>query len=181
MRPYPPRRPLRSIAMTWQPFIDANGTRYELRHLAPALVTYQLPRTVMQRPRDVVVRVTYGMHCFTRDPKPEEEVNAGNVYFRNPEGRVFCVDRWTLTTDLPRIMDSFLERTCWETDRRNHVLFSSAQTADGKEYAVFFALRGASPGRDWDATLLVISAHARDGFKKRGKPQKGRELLRSML
>lgn len=167
--------------MSWQAFVDAAGNRFDLRHLHPALVTYRLPPTIMRPALDVTVRVTYGMHCFTRGPKPGEVFPAENIYFNNKEGRCFCPDRWTLTSDLPHMVNSILERSCFETDRRNHVMFSTAQTTGGEEYAVFFALRGASPGRDWNATLLVISAHARDGFRKRGKPKKFRELLRATL
>lgn len=167
--------------MTWQSFQDASGTRYDLHHLRPVLVTYHLRPTVMRPARNVVVRVTYGMHCFTRQPKLGEVVDPASIYFKNAEGRLFCSDRWALTAELPRMIETFLERNCWETDRRNHVMFSNARAADGSEYAVFFALRGASAGREWDATLLVISAHPRDRFKKRGKPLKGREILRSML
>ena len=167
--------------MSWQTFTDASGTRYELRHLKPALMIYRLPATIMRPATDVVVRVTYGLHCFTRGAKDGEAISPEQVYFRNKEGRLFCPTRWELTSDLPRMINTILERSCFETDRRNHVMFSSAQTAQGEEYAVFFALRGASPDRGWNATLLVISAHPRDGFKKHGKPKKFRELLRALL
>jgi hypothetical protein len=82
---------------------------------------------------------------------------------------------------LPRIVEGILERNCFSTDRRNHVLFSSAQTSNGQEYAVFFVLRRAPPERDWDATLMVLSAHSRAGFRPGGKPTKFKDLLRATL
>lgn len=167
--------------MSWKPYIDAAGRPYDLAHLHPCVMTYRLPPTVMRPATDATVRVTYGMHCFTRGPSDGEVITPDRIYFKNPEGRVFCPDRWELTADLPRIINTILERNCFETDRRNHVLFSTAQTESGEEYAVFFALRRAGPDVEWDANLMVISAHRRDGFRKPGKPQKFRELLRQVL
>lgn len=167
--------------MKWQPYKDSAGNRYDLSHLHPAHQQYRLPATITRPARTVVVRVTYGLHCFTRDPDDGESFSPEDVYHRNVEGRLFCPHRWRLSMDLPQIIQTILERRCWDAERRNHVMFSSAQTVDGEEYAIFFALRGAGQGVDWDATLLVISAHARAGFNKRGKPKKFRELLRARL
>lgn len=164
----------------WNDFVDPAGNRFDLRHLRPTLVTFRLPPTIMRPSTDVVVRVTYGEHCFTRMPKPGEAFAAGDVYSER-EGRLFCPTRWAMSADLPRIVASILDRNCFETDRQNHVLFSRAQTTDGQEYAVFFVVRAAPAGRDWNATLMVLSAHSRAGFRPGGKPVKFRNVLRAAL
>lgn len=167
--------------MEWSPYRDRSGSEFALNHLHPQLVTYRLPPTVLRPSRDALVLVTYSLHCFTRSPKTGEVVAPEAVYHRNREGRLFCQTRWEYSQDLPRIVNTILERRCFRTDRRNHVLFSSAQTEAGQEYAVFFVLKAAAEGRDWDATMMVLSAHPREGFRPRGKPSKYRELLRAVL
>ena len=142
--------------------------------------TFQIEPTVLRpKGREVTVRVTFGMHCFTRDPREGEAVLPCQVYHRNKEGRLFCEERTHLGKDLPGIIASILDRNCFETDRKNHVLFSSAQIANGDEYAVFFTLRRASSDVVWDANMMVLSAHPRRGFRPGGKPKKFRHLLRA--
>lgn len=166
----------------WSAHIDCDGVTHDVRHFHDTQQAYSLPPTVMRpKGRDVVVRISFSLHCFTRDPEPEENVRPCQVYHKNKEGRLFCPKRSQLGRDLRRIIESILERNCFETDRKNHVLFSSAQTTNGDEYAVFFTLRRASKNLDWDVNMMVLSAHPRQGFRPGGKPDKFKDLLRRLV
>lgn len=162
----------------WASYTDGDGKVYSLHHFHDQLHTYRLPPTVKRpKARDVVVRVTFGIHCFTRKAYADEVVNPHQIYCRNSEGRLFCATRWEWGKNLPEILDTLLDKKCFETDRRNHVLFSSAHTAGGDEYALFFVLRAASQSAEQDAKMMVLSAHSRKGFRPPGRPDSFRFLL----
>lgn len=166
----------------WSRHTDCDGVEHDLRHFHDAQVTYELAPTVARpKGREVVVRVNFGMHCFTRAASDGEIVRPCQVYRRNKEGRLFCPDRTVLGKDLARIIATILERNCYETNRKNRVLFSSAQTTNGDEYAVFFTLRRASTHLAWDVNMTVLSAHPRRGFRPGGKPDKFKALLRKLV
>jgi hypothetical protein len=167
--------------MLWKPYRTPSGTHYDLDHLHPQVVGFRLPATTRRPSRDIQVRVTYGLHCFTRDPKPDEQFPPSAVYFRNREQRLFCADRWMWSLALPGIVRTIDQRNCYETNRRNHVLFSTATCDNGDEYAVFFAVRRAGSDVPQDLNMLLISAHARRGFRPGGKPDKVRDVMRATL
>jgi hypothetical protein len=166
----------------WSSHVDCDGVEHDVRHFHDSRHAYQLPPTVM-RPRlqNVDVRVTFSMHCFTRDPREGEVVRPCQIYHKNKEGRLFCATRTELGRGLSNIIATILERNCFLTDRKNHVLFSSGRTENGDEYAVFFTLARASSNLDWDVNMTVLSAHPRQGFRPRGKPLKFRDLLRRLV
>lgn len=167
---------------TWCPYIDCDGVRYELHHFHDCFHTYRLPPTTRRpKPRNVIVRVTFGIHCFTRTAKPGETVDPRQIYYRNHEGRIFCPIRWELGKSLPTMCGALLEKNCFQTDRRNHVFFSSAQTIGGDEYAVFFVLRKASQAVTHDVNMMVLSAHPRHGFRPPGQPTKFGYLLGKLV
>lgn len=162
----------------WSPYTACDGQVHSLAHFHPRLHTYELQPTLSRpNPRQVQVRSSFSLHCFTRTPEAGEQVQPCQVYCRNPAGRVFSFERAELGRALPEIVASLPDRNCYATDRRNHVLFCPTQLPNGDEYAVFFALRKASPDTDWDANLMILSAHARRGFRPGGKPEKVRNLL----
>lgn len=125
------------------------------------------------------VQVIYGLHCFTRTPLPTEPITPDLIYHKNKEGRLFCETRWEHSMQLPTVISSLADRKCWLTDRRNHVMFSAIECDDSR-YAIFFVLSRASDGYEWDANLLIVSAHTRQGFKPTGKPNRFRDLLRKL-
>lgn len=168
--------------MKWTAYTNCDGTVFPMNQFHDSRHTFSLPPTIM-RPKaiEVIVNVTYKLHCFTRDAEPGEEVKDCQIYHSNREGRLFCEKRHHLGKDLPRIMASILDRNCFVTNRANHVLFSSAQTSDGDEYAVFFVLSRAAAASPCQANVMVISAHRRQGFRPGGRPDKFRDLLRAIL
>ncbi|BCT91587.1 hypothetical protein LYSHEL_06110 [Lysobacter helvus] len=168
--------------MQWAAYVSCHGKRYSLQHFHGRRQTYRLPPTATRpRARDVTVGVKFGLHCFTRRAAANESAEPCAIYHANPEGRIFCETRHAMGEELPRIVATMLDRNCYLTDRRNHVLFSTVRTEAGEDYAVFFALRRASPKTGLDANLMVLSAHPRRGFRPGGKPDKFRHLLRALL
>lgn len=166
--------------MNWKAYRDSSGATYLLDHLHDSVIAFQLPMTTTRPAQSVGILVTYSLHCFTRSPRDGEGYLLRDVYYRNPEGRLFCSDRWTLSLGLPDIIRSLPNRNCFKTDRKNHVLFSKGQTENGDEYAVFFVVRRKANAAQ-PLTINILSAHARTGFRPNTKPTKGRDIIRSML
>ena len=166
----------------WSPYIACDGQVHPLSQFHARIHPFTLPPTTSRpKARQVQVRASYSMHCFTRNPEPGETIRPCQIYCRNPSGRLFSPERAELGRSLPAIVAGLLERNCFATDRRNHVLFCPAQLENGDEYAIFFALRTASPAVEWDANLMILSAHARRGFRPGGKPEKFRNLLQRVI
>lgn len=166
--------------MNWKPYTEPGGRVYDLTHVHDHNVSCTLPATIMRPTSTHDVHVTYGLHCFTKDPPPGP-VDPAHIYYRNPEGRVFCPARYQITLELGGIMATLVDRNCQEADRRNHVLFSTFVSRAGPQFAVFFKLSKAGGPAPWDANLMIISCHHRNGVKGLGKPIKFRDLLRTKI
>lgn len=162
----------------WAQFVDCDGSRFDLSHFHDHVRAFRLAPTVARpKAREVVVRVSFSLHCFTRAAVSGEVVSECQIYHKNEQGRLFCPQRHGLGFELGRILDSILDKNCYLTDQKNRVLFSAVQSLAGDEYAVFFTLRRASKCTGADANMMVLSAHARAGFRPGGKPAKFRYLL----
>jgi hypothetical protein len=147
------------------------GQTYAMGHLHDVLIEYQLPPSITQPARQYKVKVSYKLHCFSRDPKLGETYTPRQVIYKNREGRLFCEERWKCSYQLPSIIGQIQQKDCYPTDRNNYVIMSVA-TADGpQDYAVFFKVTAADSS-EWDANLTVISAHPKPGYRprERAKP-----------
>ncbi len=104
--------------------------------------------------------VSFSIHCFSRDPLPSEAVDADLLYHGGKESRVFCFDRHEYSENLPAIVKSFGDRTCWHTHHGN---FFTIELLDksGKElqYEVYFDVTRASH-KGW-LHLVIQSAYDR--------------------
>jgi hypothetical protein len=108
--------------------------------------------------RDVEIRVGYSSHPFTKRCPAGEVAHA--LYSKQHDPRVFCVQRYRLSRELPKIIESIERRRCYATDYRNYFIVDTLDLLPANtEYRVFFNAKRAEP----DAMrLFVESAYAGD-------------------
>ncbi len=115
--------------------------------------------------------VSSGMHCFSLDPLAGERVNSGLFYEGKREERVFCFDRHEWPAQLPDVIRSLGDRTCWHTHHGNYFTIEFVtKTGDTVEYEVYFDVTRADR-RGW-LNLIVQSAYVRDARYVASRPRK---------
>nr|VFJ55285.1 MAG: hypothetical protein BECKFW1821A_GA0114235_10535 [Candidatus Kentron sp. FW]VFJ61581.1 MAG: hypothetical protein BECKFW1821B_GA0114236_106612 [Candidatus Kentron sp. FW] len=173
--------------MKWRSFIQ-DGNRYHLTHLNPFDWHYRVKTGKGRSEWVCKFQVTSSMHCFTREPFPEEEV-ARNMWYEGPrEKRVFCFERYELSLQLPGIIRTLGERKCYSTPRGNFFAIEPV-TLNGEkaEYEVYFRIPKATKRtmRHSRLNLHVQSAYARTGGYETSQPKKTRldlgEIARKKL
>lgn len=177
-------RPTSGIA--WTAAI-VGGVRYDLNHLHPYICEVVIPgkEKTDKHPavpeRKIRVNVSFGLHCFARDPLPSERVSDDCWYQDNRERRVFCQIRWELSKQLPGIIATLAKRRCMHTGREEFVTLEVPYQGRTLEYAVFFTVTKAGRADRADLNLFVNSAHERYDPLKYTKPIKFHFILLNRL
>lgn len=170
-------KPYAGIA--WRPH-EAGDASYDLEHLHP----YQREHVVAAKgnnpERRIKLQVSYGLHCFTRKPRKDEQVQFAEWYSDSRERRVFCPERWELSKQLPEIIETLGGRRCLHTDREEFVTLEVVQWGRKFDYAVFFTVSKARKSQA-DLNLFVNSAHERYNALKHKKPIKFEIILMNRL
>ncbi len=112
------------------------------------------------------------MHCFTRNPLPDEVVDSDLWYEGPKEKRIFCFDRYMLSDQLPEIVKSISDRACWHTHHGNYFTIELV-TQEGAliEYEVYFDVTKATRKGGW-LNLTVQSAYVRTKDYETIRPKK---------
>jgi hypothetical protein len=113
------------------------------------------------------------MHCFTRGIQRGETVDPNLLYRDSREERVFDLDRYALSLDLPKIVEGLGTRKCFHSGKGNFFTVQVVQGNGGRgDYEVYFTV-SCSGG----ISLYVQSAYIRDaghkgsrGSRPRSKP-----------
>lgn len=153
------------------------GVTYDLSHLHPFDWEVQIPGKGNSPDLALTVRVTYGLHCFTRSAEDGERVEADRWYRDSREDRVFCELRWELSHQLPQIIATLQERRCIHTGREEFITLEVPHQGRTLEYAVFFTVTKASKAEGVHLNLFVNSAHERHDPLKHKKPIKFHFIL----
>jgi len=100
--------------------------------------------------------VGYSSHPFTKQCPDEEIPHA--PYSKSHDLRVFCLERYQLSHQLPNIIKSIESRRCYATNFRNYFIVDTLDLLPpNTDYRVFFNTKKAEP----DAMrLFVESAYA---------------------
>ena len=140
--------------MEWKPKKIA-GKVYDLSHVhdfrlevkpkAEAAPTYN-------------VRVSFGFHCFTRDPVDEDTPDLHMLY--DGEKRSFCFDRYELSKELAEAIKYAASGRAYFTQRANFLIVESLSQQNAP-YAIFFDIEKAKKADGYDAAMFVTSAHLR--------------------
>ena len=158
--------------MKWRSF-TCGGAAYDLSHLDPFEWRYTAKAGEKRPERTYKFQVAFSMHCFTRNPRNDEQI-ATNLWYEGPrENRIFCFDRYELSHRLPEIIRRLDDRVCWRTCHGN--FFTIGLTVEeGKafEYEVYFDVNRATR-RGW-LNLIVQSAYVRTDEYRSMQPGKRR-------
>ena len=109
--------------------------------------------------------IEFGLHCFTRGPNTHHNEELRHVdsalhYSDSRETRIFCFDRYALSSNLPKIAKSVDKRPCFHTGRGNFfVIELVSRSGEKREYEVYFQVSRARGGL---LRLFVESAYVRD-------------------
>jgi hypothetical protein len=135
--------------------------RLQLAHLHPHRLTLRFAARADYPARDVEIRIGYSSHPFTERCSEGEPFHA--IYSKRHDPRVFCLKRYELSLQLPKIMASLDARRCYATNFRNYFIVDTFDLLPpNSEYWVFFNPTKAAP----DALrLFVESAYAGDPSK----------------
>ncbi|MBL1261770.1 MAG: hypothetical protein COB33_014725 [Thiotrichaceae bacterium] len=145
--------------MKWRPF-EYQGATYNLSHLDPFYWRYTAEAGGKRPECTYKFQVSFSMHCFTRKALSSETIGDGLWYTGPKESRVFCVDRYAFSTQLPDIVRSMGERPCWHTHHGNFFTIElTTQEERVVEYEIYFDVTKASR-KGW-LNLILESAYER--------------------
>ena len=146
--------------MKWQPF-TYQGQEYDLSHVHPFDWEYTAPATEKRPERTYKVMVQFSLHTFTRGIELGEIVDPAIIFPDDKEERAFDFLRYTLSSQLPGIIQGLGERACYHT---HHGTFFTIEVVNPagvvQDYEVYFSLSRSSR-KGW-LTLYVQSAYVRD-------------------
>ncbi|HEY4959341.1 MAG TPA: hypothetical protein VFC15_15110 [Candidatus Limnocylindrales bacterium] len=157
--------------ISWESFRHQN-TAYDLTHLHPRIVIFTQAAKGDRPERTYTVNVAFGLHCFTRGLKENEQPDPALSYSDSREARIFDFERFELSKRLPALVQNLPQSKCFHTGHANY--FSIEVLNDqghAIEYEIYFAVTrsGKKGGR---LTLFVQSAYVRDDKHGLNKPQK---------
>jgi hypothetical protein len=142
----------------WQPHYGDNGQVCSLAHLHPQRLTLHFDERPNQPARDIEICVGYSSHAFTKECPADQVPHAAYSKPRDP--RVFCLQRYQLSLQLPAIIQGIGARNCYATKQGNYFIVDTFDLLPpNTEYWVFF-----NPKKDAPDTVRVYveSAYAGD-------------------
>ncbi len=142
---------------SWPPF-EVDGTVYLLSHLDDIVLQVEDSEKATRG-----IRVSFSDHCFTRDPVDKADPAPFFPDCSRGKGGRFCVDRYTLSLDLPNLVKSLTGGVVWNTDGDHYAVVSAQVGGVRRDYAVVFSLDPLKGFQGIHLQMRIRSAHARDG------------------
>jgi hypothetical protein len=158
--------------MKWLPF-KHGGKVYDLSHLYPCTLEYNRPGEGNKQAEVYKVEVTYTLHCFSRELKPDETCGDDLMYTDGYERRVFDFRRFELSKLLPGIIQTLPDRKPYHNNNRRNYFTVEVVVENGStvEYDIFFKVKKKAKSR---LEMIVETAFVRDpGYdstRPNGKP-----------
>lgn len=166
--------------MQWKDF-QLGDELYSLSHLHPFTFKVVVPASEKMPERSYDLNVIFSLHCFTRSCREDEELPPDLAYSDNRETRIFDIDRYQLSMELPGIVRGLAERKCYHDKHGNFYVFE-IRDGDGsiKYYSVFFSVT--KSGKKSGLNLFISTAHLRPEppYAKAKKPIRFRIILHNV-
>jgi hypothetical protein len=161
----------------WQPHYGEDGQVYSLTHLHPHRFTLKFAAWAGYPARDVEIRVGYSSHPFTTRCPDGTAPHA--PYSKPHDPRVFCRERYRLSHQLPKIIESIETRRCYATSFRNYFILDTLDVLPANtEYRVFFNTKQTAPD---SMRLFVESAYAANPSKLPHGVQRESLMFRALV
>lgn len=139
----------------WSPFRDGEN-EYDLSHLSEFILGAPDSQGVERR-----ILVTFGDHCFTRDPSGQDDAAPIFPGCSRADGR-FCVERYGLSVGIREFLEAAVGHDVWNGDGQHYVIVSGKDHKGNKiTYVVVFSLEK-SKGFGVELHMHVRSAHKRE-------------------
>lgn len=88
------------------PSFEHDGVTYSLSHLDAHAITYKGQK------KDYTFVVTYGLHCFAKEPSP---YNIPIVYPDAREAITICMERYEASKQIPKILENLHSMSLYQT------------------------------------------------------------------
>lgn len=167
------------VAMDWKiiktnGYKEIDGVRLDLSHLQDTTYRFSIEASAKFPQIDFNVLVQFSSHCISWGPKRDEIIDFDlhgherRVIDDKGVHRCFCDARYELSSNLPGVFETLIDRQCLFTGHENwltvEVLKSNGET---EEYEVFFRItrQGSKMLR-----IYVESAYVREPEKAINKP-----------
>lgn len=140
---------------------------FSLEHLNAFYTEYFEPAKGEKPGRKYRCLVEFGTHCFTRSLNSNKNENLSDYdpslhyYEENRETRIFCLERYILSLDLPRILkEEIYKNKCFFTSANDKFLRISKKKQNGEfaNYEIYFSLK---KSKNCDVHIFVNSAYIR--------------------
>lgn len=159
------------VVMDWKiiktnGYKEIDGIRLDLSHLQDTIYRFSIEATAQFPKIDFNVLVQYSSHCISWGPKRNEVIDfdliGADRLVVDDKGirRCFCDSRYQLSSNLPGVFETLIDRQCLFTGRENwltvEILNSNGET---EEYEVFFSITRQTSRM---LRIYVESAYVRD-------------------
>lgn len=135
-----------------------DGKEVPVDHLHTGTVSFVCPCEELGR--DIIVRVHFTHHCYTKAYDPREHAADQIVCYDAPQRpRVFCPVRYKLSLDLPAIVKTLATRRVHQTTVQRNYVFIVPLNVNNLLYEIYFMLQRALSDDKADLRLTVESAY----------------------
>jgi hypothetical protein len=156
--------------MKWRPF-SYRGSDHDLSHLHPFEWQFMAPASETRPARTYPIQAIFSLHTFTRGIQGGLRPAAELIYRDTREEREFDFARYELSKQLPAIVRSLGERTCYHTAHGTFFTIElTGPEGSRQDYEVYFKASRANR-RGW-LNLYVQSAYVRDSAHRTTQPKK---------
>jgi hypothetical protein len=115
------------------------GVVHDLSHLEPFLCTYVVPEQPGKAAMTYFVNVEFTMHCFTKTQQTGDDPERFYCNDRDGSPRLFDLERWALSLELPEIIRTLISRRITFTKRENLVTIELVRpNGELANYEVYF-------------------------------------------
>ena len=144
--------------IAWPSHVGACGTTFDLKHLHPFAMPYELAATEKHVGRSLTLHVGFGMHTFTRSIQAADDPK--DYYSDRRETRMFCRDRYALSKQLPTIVSELNRRPCRYARAKSGIVnYVTIDLSGAGPYGVFFNVRRLLKVGPDAIELAVLSAY----------------------
>ena len=150
----------------YEPF-EINNQIFQLSHLDAFYVEYIQAATKYKAKKRYRCLIEFGVHCFTRSPNTHkgetlESYESNLHYTTEKETRIFCIERYQFSLQLPKILREMDKQKCFFTSANDKFLTIYIQNQSGEtvDYEIYFSLK---KSKECDVHIFINSAYVRSG------------------
>jgi len=155
-------------------YLDVEGIRFDVTHLRDAEYCFRIEATGRHPELRGVLVVGCGSHCISKGPKQEESLDFSihgedrRIIDENDVHRCFDETRYAHSLHLAAVFETFAERVCLFTGRRNWLTVEIIDDAEETQtYEIFFRIKRQS---SHTLRIFVESAYVRDSHRSHTRP-----------